>query len=58
MQKDPQMRRGACGYPVSNGCVNLLSLSACLFKGSKPNRKSGNINYDVVCGRRAGFYIV
>ena len=45
-------------YPASNGCLNLLSLSACLFKGPKPIRKSRNTNNDVVCGGRAGIDIV
>ena len=46
------------GKTASNGCLNLLSLSACLFKNSKPIRKSRNINDDVICGRRAGIDIV
>ena len=38
----------------SYGCLSLLIFSAYVFKGSKPIRKSRNINDDVVCGRRAG----
>ena len=45
-------------YPASNGYLNLLSLSACLFKGSKPIRKFRNTNDDVVCGGRSEFDIV
>ena len=52
------MRRGGAPYSASNSYLNLLSLSACLFKGSKPIRKSRNTNDDVVCGGRVGIDIV
>jgi hypothetical protein len=50
-------QRSAARSSIPEG-PRLLSPSACLFKGSKPIRKSRNINGDVVCGGRAGIDIV